>query len=118
MTRAPNLKSHSHWNMLRLEIHTHGVVLPVHVQSHARRNGIVGVREGVLRVAVTQAPEKGKANRAVVAVLSLALGMPKSALKLIAGETSPRKRFLIVGAKKDDLRRALERLTVDDASSE
>jgi uncharacterized protein (TIGR00251 family) len=102
--------------MLQLTRHPAGIIIPVHVQAHARRNGIAGERDGALRVAVTAAPEKGKANRAAVAVLSRALGIPKSAVQLIAGEISPRKRFLIVGAAADELRQALESFVMlDDA---
>ncbi|MEX2316481.1 MAG: DUF167 domain-containing protein [Pirellulales bacterium] len=93
--------------MLRLAHDSRGVILPVRVHAQARRSGIVGVREGMLRVAVTAAPEKGKANRAVVAVLSRALGVPKSALELLSGETSPQKRFLIVGMMLEDVRQSL-----------
>ena len=87
-----------------------GVIVPVRAQPGARRNGILGVRDRMLRVAVTAAPEKGKANRAIVAVLSDALGVPKSRIELIDGETSPRKRFLIVDASAEDIRGALARI--------
>jgi uncharacterized protein (TIGR00251 family) len=87
-----------------------GVLLPVRAQPGARRNGVLGERDGMLRVAVTAAPEKGKANRAIVAVLSDALGVSKSAIELTDGETSPRKRFLVVGARVEEIRNALERV--------
>jgi uncharacterized protein (TIGR00251 family) len=93
--------------MLQLETDPRGVVLSVKVQARARRSGIVGEREGMLRVAVTAAPEKGKANQAVIEVLSRALRIPKSAIVLIAGETSTRKRVLVIGAMVDQLRAAL-----------
>jgi uncharacterized protein YggU (UPF0235/DUF167 family) len=64
----------------------------------------------MLRVAVTAAPEKGKANRAIIAVLSDALETPKSSIELVAGENSPQKRFLIAGADAEQLRRRIERL--------
>ena len=84
-----------------------GVILSVRAQAGARRNGILGVREGMLRIAVTAAPEKGKANRAIVTVLSDTLGVPKSAIELKDGETSLRKRFLIIDASVEHIRRAL-----------
>jgi uncharacterized protein (TIGR00251 family) len=87
-----------------------GVVLPVRAHPGARRNGILGVRDGMLRVAVTAAPEKGKANQAIVTVLSDALGVPKSAIELTDGETSPRKRFLIIDASEEHIRRALAQI--------
>jgi uncharacterized protein (TIGR00251 family) len=93
--------------MLQLDIHSRGVVLGVKVQARARRSGVGGEREGMLRVAVTAAPEKGKANQAVIEVLSRALRVPKSAIELIAGETSTRKRVLVVGATAEQLRAAL-----------
>ena len=64
----------------------------------------------MLRVAVTAAPEKGKANKAILDVLSAALQRSKSSIELIAGETSSQKRFLMVGEDRDKLQRLLERL--------
>jgi uncharacterized protein (TIGR00251 family) len=89
--------------MIDLKQDSRGVVLPVSAQAGARRNGIVGLREGALRIAVTAAPEKGKANRAIIAVLSEILAVPKSAIELLSGETSPRKRFIVLGATVDQV---------------
>ena len=81
--------------MLHLESHSDGTILPVRAQPGARRNEIRGVQNGMLKVCVTQSPEKGKANKALVEVLSKALGLKKSQIELIAGETSHQKRFLV-----------------------
>ena len=89
--------------MVELVEDSRGVILPVRAQAGARRNGVVGIREGKLRVAVTAAPEKGKANQAIAVVLSEALGVPKSSIALQSGETSTQKRFLIVGVKLAEL---------------
>jgi len=89
--------------VIRLEESADGVFLPVRAQPGARRNALTGEREGMLMVAVTQAAEKGKANRAVVAVLCDALDLAKSRVVLVAGETSRRKRFLIHGVTKEEL---------------
>jgi uncharacterized protein len=48
--------------MIELRSHQGGVIVPVQAHAGARRNGVLGVRNGMLRVAVTAAPEKGKAN--------------------------------------------------------
>jgi len=96
--------------MIELTVHPRGAILPVRAQAGARRNGIVGEHNGMLRVAVTAAPEKGKANKAIVAVLSDALQTPKSSIELVAGETSNQKRFLIAGIDTEKLRIAIERL--------
>ncbi|WP_372422297.1 DUF167 domain-containing protein [Salinarimonas chemoclinalis] len=48
-----------------------------------------------LRVAVTAAPEDGKANAAVIALLAEALGLPRSALAIVRGETARTKTIRI-----------------------
>jgi len=50
--------------------------------------GWIGER---LKIQVTAAPERGKANAAVIGVLSRALGVSRSVIRLTAGETSPLK---------------------------
>ncbi len=81
--------------MIDLQPHADGTILPVRAHAGARRNEIGGPQAGMLKVSVTQAPEKGKANKAIVALLAKRLGLRKSQLDLISGETSPRKQFLV-----------------------
>ena len=57
----------------------------------------------MLKVCVTQSPEKGKANKALVELLSKSLGLKKSQFELIAGETSHQKRFLVRGITPEEL---------------
>lgn len=63
----------------------------------------------VLRVRVSAVPDKGKANTAVIAVLAKALGVPKSAITLVTGDTS-RLKTLHVSGDSDDLAAALAKL--------
>ena len=70
---------------------------------------MVGEHNGMLRVAVTAAPEKGKANKAIVEVLADVLNVSKSSIELLSGETSQQKQFLIVGANVEKLRVVIER---------
>jgi uncharacterized protein (TIGR00251 family) len=93
-----------------VQVHARGIIVPVRASAGARRNGVIGGRNGALRVAVTAAPEKSKANAAIVEVLSKALGVPKSAIELIAGETSPQKRLLIVCNDAQRVRQVIEEL--------
>ncbi len=94
--------------MIKLEQDPRGIIVPVRAHAGARRNAILGERQGALRIAVSAAPEKGKANRSIAELLSDKIGVPKSAIEIIAGETSPQKRFLIVGATAEEIRRALK----------
>ena len=57
----------------------------------ASRDRVVGWVGERLKVAVTAAPERGKANAAVIEVLAAALELPTSRLRIVAGESSPLK---------------------------
>src|SRR5271165_6542283 len=94
--------------MFDLQPHPDGTILPVRAQPGARRNEVRGVQDGALKVCVTQAPEKGKANKAIAEVLAKWLGVKKSQVELIAGETAPQKKFLIHGVAKQDLAKLIE----------
>ena len=72
-----------------------GTRLRLRVKAGARRNAIVGAHAGALKLLVTTPPEKGKANRAVLALLAEALGLAPSELELVAGRTSPNKTVLV-----------------------
>ena len=96
--------------MISLESHADGTILPVRAHPGARRNEIRGEHEGMLKVSVTQAPEKGKANKALAALLAEELSLRKSQIELISGESSPQKRFLIRGVAPDELSRRIEPL--------
>ena len=51
----------------------------------------------VLRLRVAAVADKGKANAAVIALLARALGVPKSAIAVTAGETARLKTVAISG---------------------
>jgi uncharacterized protein YggU (UPF0235/DUF167 family) len=71
----------------------------VRVQPRARRPGLGGLSPdgAALRVAVTEAPEDGRANRAVCAALAGALGIAPSAVDVASGAASRLKTLRIVG---------------------
>lgn len=71
-----------------------GTEIALRVTPKASRDRIV-VEEGQIRVYVTTVPEDGKANAAVQKILAKALGVPKSRLTLIRGQTSRDKVFRI-----------------------
>jgi uncharacterized protein YggU (UPF0235/DUF167 family) len=89
--------------MIAVLRHAQGAVLPVRAKPGAKFDGLVDEHNGALRVAVTAAPEGGKANEALIAVLSDALNVKKSRIALLSGETSRSKRFLIAGIDPNDL---------------
>jgi len=99
--------------MIELEPHRCGTVLMVRAQPGARRNEIRGEQDGMLKVSVTQSPEKGKANKALIAVLSKELWLRKSQIELVAGRTVPKKRFLVHDVGPNELSARIERALED-----
>ncbi len=55
------------------------------------------MEEERLKIRVTVPPEGGKANRAVIEILSKALRVPKSSIEIVKGETSRIKTVRIEG---------------------
>jgi uncharacterized protein len=89
--------------MVTVEAHPEGATFTVRAQPGSRENGVRGERASALKVSVTQAAEKGKANQAVVDVLCDALGLRRSQIQLISGDTSRQKRFLVRDITVDQL---------------
>ena len=73
----------------------------VKVQPKSRRPGIQGLAPDIagvrLRVAVTEAAEDGRANRAVCALLADALGIGTSQVSVLQGASSRQKTLLAQG---------------------
>jgi uncharacterized protein (TIGR00251 family) len=90
--------------------HAEGTILPVLAQPGSKRNAVLGERAGALRVAVTAAPEKGKANSAIQSVLAASLGCKAAQVTLLSGASARQKRFLIGGIRPEELRQRLSAL--------
>ena len=80
-----------------------GIEFEVIAKPKSRKEGIAGVHDGALRIAITAAPEKGRANDAIVKVLSELLNVPTKAITIVSGQTSRRKRIRIDGVEADAL---------------
>jgi uncharacterized protein YggU (UPF0235/DUF167 family) len=85
--------------------------LRVKVVPRAARDEIVGWLDGALKVRVAAVPEAGRANAALEALLALALGIRKSAVRVAAGHASTRKRVEIDGLNQAELERRLHTAT-------
>ena len=78
------------------------MLLRLRVTPNAGRDAIEGFESladdtEVLRIRVAAVPDKGKANSAVIALLAKRLGLPKSSLTIVSGETSRLKTVRIDG---------------------
>lgn len=78
------------------------------VSAKASREAVLGWQGATLKLAVTAAPERGKANAAVQALLAATLRLPKSAVRLQRGAAATQKVFEIDGLDEAELRRRLQ----------
>lgn len=77
--------------------------LRVRVQPGAKRNELLGIFEGVLRVKLAAQPIEGKANRALIAMLGDMLHVPKSRIRVILGQVARDKVVEVDGLDQDEV---------------
>lgn len=99
--------------MLRLKVVDGGVRFAVRAQPKASRDRVVGVHGEALKVAVTAAPTRGKANKAIEKVIAEAMGVRASAVTVVSGQTSRDKAVHIDGLGEQEARTRLARLRAD-----
>jgi uncharacterized protein (TIGR00251 family) len=71
--------------------------ITVRVSPGARRTELAGRHGAGWKVRVAAPPERGRANEALVAHLAGLLGLPKAAVRVVAGATSRDKLVEIDG---------------------
>ncbi|UCE58495.1 MAG: YggU family protein [Phycisphaerales bacterium] len=94
--------------MLELVTEENGVLLPVKVVPGASQTRLLGLWEKRAKIAVAAPPERGKANKAVIAFLADLLGLRKHDVRVVAGSTSPLKTIRIEQVTEAAVRAALQ----------
>lgn len=80
-----------------------GVVLSLHIQPGARKTEISGIHGNALKIRLAAPPVDGKANDALLAFLARTLGLPKSRVLLVSGQTSRSKRVAVTGLSSAEI---------------
>ena len=65
--------------------------------------------ESYLKARVSDVPEKGKANKALIALVAKSISVPKSQISILSGDTA-RQKILRIDGDPEDLIRRLEAL--------
>jgi uncharacterized protein (TIGR00251 family) len=65
--------------------------LTLHIQPGARKTEVAGPHGDALKIRLAAPPVDGKANAALIEFVAGRLGLPKSAVRLVSGQTSRRK---------------------------
>jgi uncharacterized protein (TIGR00251 family) len=89
-----------------LSAHNHKAsnrLLPVKVQPGASRNEVAGFSGGRLQVKIAAPPEKGKANRELIDLLSRLLDVKKSSVSIVKGATGHNKLIAVEGLTPDEI---------------
>jgi uncharacterized protein (TIGR00251 family) len=84
-----------------------GAQFALRVQPRASRNAIAGLVGDAVKLAITAPPVDGKANQAVIEFLSDALGVAKSRITILSGETGRNKRIAVRGMTAEAVRKKL-----------
>ena len=91
-----------------LDIRADRVRIRLYVQPRASRTEITGTHGDALRIRVAAPPVDGEANQELLRFLAKKLGVPKSSLQLVQGETARTKVVEIENVSTGDVVRALQ----------
>ena len=86
-----------------------GFEIHIRATPNAKQEGVMGVElrddgNEYLKIKTRAIPEDGKANEAIIKLLSKILKIPKSTIEITAGITSRNKVFLIPEISEDSLK--------------
>jgi len=91
-----------------------GVVFWTKIVPGSSQTRICSLLNGMLKIKISAQPEKGKANRCLLEYLAKQLGVKKSAISVISGQTNPIKQVQALGISADALLKKLNLNKQDD----
>ena len=88
--------------------------LAVRLTPNGGRDAVDGIEtdaggDTYVKARVSAPPDKGKANRALTELVAKSVGVPKSSVTILSGETA-RKKILRIEGDPEDLSKRLETL--------
>lgn len=95
------------WGMVSIEERGGGVRFPVVAQPRASRSEIIGEHGEAVRIRLAAPPVEGKANQELIRLLADVLGVPKAAVRIVAGASARSKIVEVSGVHADAVRTAL-----------
>ena len=92
---------------MKIEESSSGVRFQVRVQPRASRTELAGGHGDAVKVRIAAPPVDGEANEELIAFLAKKLGVAKSAITIVSGESGRDKLLEVTGARVADVREAL-----------
>ena len=83
--------------------------LSIRVQPGASKDEIVGIQGSNIKIRISAPPQDGKANNHLIKFLAKNLGVAKSRIQLLSGESGREKRLRITSPDKDKTTRLLSK---------
>lgn len=102
MTKPMEPGNLGEWSRLELNSYAGGVRLSVHVRPKSSRSAILGVRDGMLDVALQAAPADGAANAELQKLIARALGATQRDVSIVAGTSSRSKVLEVKGISVEE----------------
>ena len=84
-----------------------GVVFTAKVVPGSSRTGLAGLLDGMVKIKVAAAPEKGKANQCLIEFLAKKLGVKKKDVTIVTGQGSPIKQIKVDTTSAEELTKKL-----------
>jgi uncharacterized protein (TIGR00251 family) len=72
-------------------------ILDLYIRPNAARTKIEGLYGDKIKIRLASPPERGKANKELISLLSRVTGVPRDKIRIISGITSNYKRVCIDG---------------------
>lgn len=89
--------------------------LRLRVSAGASRSRVLGPHGGALKLSVKAPPERGKANREVLALVAEAFGVAPADVELVSGEAAPDKIVRLPLSPGEALRRFAAKRDAEDS---
>ena len=91
-----------------------GASFAVKVHPRARENAVAGIVGDALKLSLTAPPVEGRANQACTEFLAELLKVPRSSVKIAAGQNSRRKVVVISALSVEEVARRLQPFLTPD----
>lgn len=86
------------------------LAIKLFIQAKAKKNKIIGIYDGRLKLAIAAPPLEGRANREVQSFLASCLGLKKKEVTIVSGERSRRKTCALEGIEREALVEILQQI--------
>jgi uncharacterized protein (TIGR00251 family) len=84
-----------------------GCTVSVRVQPGAKKDAVMGLHGGAVKIALSAPPVDGKANEALIAFVAEKVGLPRARVSLVSGAANRSKVLRVTGKSAAEVRAAL-----------